>query len=276
MTKHEEILALLNDFDERGYVTVPQIVGNIAVIGLLDPNAPKPVAKTLREGLRSGVLTVVDRGGVNDLTFETHVPILIRKGEGVSKGGRQDRIVRATQVIESPTQLSVYCIESGRWGRAGREWHPTDIPVPIRRAASEGRSQSDVWSFISEYLRSWDLKSRTSALTAVYDALGPQFEKFVGNFEWWKDQVGMIVLINGVVSGIEIFDSHETFHEEGMSLLRDSYVPEALHDQPSLRKLMMPDDVVKALEAFKKELQENKRQVDMVYYKNRLVYANVI
>ncbi len=276
MTKNEELLALLNNFDERGFVTAPQIVGNIAVIGLLDPNAPDPVAKTLREGLRSGVLTVVDRGGVNDLTFETHVPVLIRKGEGLSKGGRQDRIVRATQVIESPTQLSVYCIESGRWGRAGQEWHPTDIPVPIRRVAAENKSQSEVWGFISEYLRSWDIRSKTGALTAVYDALGPQFEKFVGNFEWWVNQVGMIVVINGVVSGVEIFDSHETFHSEGMSLLRDSYVPEALHDQPSMRKLMMPDDVAEALKTFKKELQESKRQVDIVYYSNRLVYANVI
>jgi len=276
MTKHEELLALLNNFDERGFVTAPQIVGNIAVIGLLDPNAPEPVAKTLREGLRSGVLTVVDRGGVGDLTFETHVPVLIRKGEGVSRGGRQDRIVQTSQVIDRPTQLSVYCIESGRWGRAGKEWHPTDIPVPIRRVADEGRSQSEVWSFIREYLQSWDVKSRTSALTAVYDALGPQFEKFVGNFEWWVGQVGMIVLINGVVSGVEIFDSHETFHEEGMSLLRDSYVPEALHDQPSLRKLMMPDDVAECMKTFKKDLQESKRQVDMVYYSNRLVYASVI
>ena len=276
MTKHEELLALLSDFDERGYVTIPQIVGNIAVIGLLDPNALKPVAKTLREGLRSGVLTVVDRGGVSDLTFETHVPVLIRKGEGVSKGGRQDRIVRTTQVIERPTKLAVYCIESGRWGRAGRDWHPTDIPVPIRRAAAEGRSQSEVWGFIKEYLRSWDISSRTSALTAVYDALGPQFEKFVGNFEWWRDQVGMIIVINGVVSGVEVFDSKETFRYEGMSLLRDSYVPEALHDQPSLRKLIMPDDVVEAMKTFKRELQENKRQVDITKYRGRVIYASII
>lgn len=276
MTKHEELLSLLNDFDERNFVTVPQIIGNIAVIGLIDPNAPKPVAKTLREGLRSGILTVVDKGGVNDLTFETHEPVLIRKGEGISKGGRQDRIVQTTQIIERPTQLSVYCIESGRWGRGGQEWRPTDIPVPIRRAASEGRSQYDVWGFIKEYLQSWDVQSRTSALTAVYDALGTQFEKFVGNFEWWVGQVGFVVIINGVASGVEIFDSHETFHDEGMSLLRDSYVPEALHDQPSLRKLMMPGDVAEAMKTFKKELQENKRQVDIAKYRGRVIYANVI
>lgn len=276
MTMHEELLALLNDFDERGYVTPAQIVGNIAVIGLLDPNAPKPVAKTLREGLRSGVLKVVDRGGVNDLRFETNEPILIRKGEGVSKGGRQDRIVQTSQVIETPTQLGVYCIESGRWGQRGQDWNPVDIPVPIRRAAADNKSQSEVWSFIKEYLRSWDISSRTSALTAVYDALGPQFEKFLGNFEWWKDQVGMVVVINKVVSGVEIFDSRETFHSEGMSLLRDSYIPECLHDQPSLRKLMMPDDVVEAMKVFRKELEEGKRRVDITKYRDRIIYANVI
>ncbi|GAH76639.1 unnamed protein product, partial [marine sediment metagenome] len=114
------------------------------------------------------------------------------------------------------------------------------------------------------------------ALSAIYDALGKNFEKFVGNFEWWKNQVGMVVVINGMASGVEIFDSHDTFRFEGMSLLRDSYIPEALYDQPSLRKLMFPKDVLDAFERLMDELRRGKRQVDMVQYGGRLVYANVI
>lgn len=278
MTMHKEMLSLLSDFDERGYVTVPQIVGNIAVIGLLDPNAPEPVAKGLRAAMRSGSMKVAEVEGddYTKLAFETHEPVLLRRGGGIVKGGMQDRIIQASRIVERPIILDVYCIERSRWRGSGKEWGPQDIPVPIRRMAAEGKDQREVWDFIEAYLESWNITSRSEALSAIYDALGKNFEKFVGNFEWWVNQVGFVVVINGIVSGVEIFDSHDTFHDEGMSLLRDSYVPEALHDQPSLRKLMMPDDVAEAMKTFKKELQENKRQVDIAKYRDRIIYANVI
>lgn len=273
---HREMQEILTDFLKRDYVTVPQIVGNIGVIGLIDPNAPEPIAKSLREAMRIGSMRVVDRGGYTDLTFETNEPVLLRRGEGVVKGGKQDRIIQVSQVVERSITLSVYCIEQSRWSGSGKEWEPQDIPVPIRRMAAEGRDQSDVWQFIDEYLRSWNIESGTKALGAIYDALGKDFEKFVGNFEWWQDQVGMVVVINGVASGVEIFDSHDTFRFEGMSLLRDSYIPEALYDQPSRRKLMFPKDVSDAFKKLMHELKEGKRRVDMVQYGGRLVYANVI
>ena len=273
---HKEIYDVLVDFVKRDYVMVPQIVGNIAMIGLIDPNAQAPIAKSLREAIRTGTMKIIDRGGFSDLTFETNEPVLLRRGEGVVKGGMQDRIIQNSRVIERPATLGVYCIESSRWGKSGRDWEPKDIPVPLRRMAAEGRDQRDVWTVIEQYLQSYGVASRTQALSAIYDTLGENFEKFVGNFEWWMNQVGMIVIINGVASGIEIFDSHETFRTEGMSLLRDSYIPQALYDQPSLRKLMLPEDVHSAFEKLMGELQEGERQVDMVRYGDRLVYANVI
>ena len=273
---HKEIHDILTDFAKRDYAMVPQIVGNIAMVGLVDPNAQAPLAKSLREAIRTGAIQVVDRGGYETLSFETREPVLLRRGEGVVKGGKQDRIIQASQVVERPVTLGVYCIESSRWSQSGREWEPKDIPVPLRRMAAEGKDQSDIWTAIREYLKSYGVTSRTQALGAIYDALGQNFEKFVGNFEWWKDQVGFVVVINGIASGIEIFDSHKTFRTEGMSLLRDSYVPEALYDQPSLRKPMVPDDVFKAVRTLRKELLEEKRQVDVLKYKDRVVYANVI
>ena len=273
---HKEILEILTDFVERNYVRPAMIVGNIGVIGLVDPNAPAPLAKSLRESIRAGSMRVLDRGGYTTLTFEPSEPVLLRRGEGVVKGGKQDRIIQSSRVVESPVTLGVYCIESSRWSKSGREWEPKDIPVPLRRMAAEGRDQGDIWTAISEYLKSYGVTSRTQALGAIYDALGRNFEKFVGNFEWWRDQVGMVVVINGVASGVEIFDSHETFRTEGMSLLRDSYVPEALYDQPSLRKPMLPEDAINAFEKLMGELREGKRQVDIAKFRDRVVYANVI
>jgi hypothetical protein len=61
---------------------------------------------------------------------------------------------------------------------------------------------------------------------------------------------------------------------EGMRLLRDSYVPEALRGER--RTPMLPEDVTKALEAFIAEVKQKKRRVEVVPYNGQIVYANAI
>lgn len=269
-----DIITLLSQFKDSNGIKEPQIVGNIAMIGLTDPNAPPPIVKTVPEALRAGILEITDPGSYTNLTFHSNEPVLLRRGQGFIKGGKQDRIIRSSQVFTGRDSLSVYCIESGRWARSGKGWEPKDIPVPLRRVAAENRDQSTMWSMIKQYLQKSGVTTRTDALGAIYDALGKDFEKFVGNFEWWEHQIGMIVIINGVVSGLELFDGWSTFREEGMSMLRDSYVPEAL--ARTARKVLTPEDVEAAYNMFVIDLQSGRRHVDIVTYQNRIIYANVI
>jgi len=255
-------------------VKEPQIVGNIAMVGLCDPNAPEelPVI-SLSEALRSKAITIREAGAYTELEFRPQQPTLLRASEGVIKGGMQDRIVKQSQVLEESRVLDVYCIEQGRWHKEKGDWQNVNLPVPIRRAILEERDQGTIWSMIQDYLQEWKVKTRTEALSAIYDALGHRFEKFVANLEWWRNQVGMIVVINGVASGLEYFGAKQTFQHDGMRLLRESYVPEAMRGD---RVPMLPGDVTKGLSEFFDEIKADKRKVEYVPYQGRIVYASVI
>lgn len=250
-----------------------QIVGNIGMIGLVDKEAPRESSvMSLARAIELRKLEIRESGGYTNLEFSPQEPVLLRASEGVIKGGLQDRIVKRSQVLTEAKVLEVYCIERGRW-HGGKDWTPVNLPVPIRRAVLQGEPQDRIWSMINQYLREWGVSTRTEALGAIYDALGRRFEKFVANFEWWKDQVGMIVLINGVVSGLEYFGAKESFRGDGMRLLRESYVPEAMRQEGVP---MFPGDVAKGLEDFIKEVKGNKRRMEYVPYNGQVAYANII
>ncbi len=269
-TNGAEILSLI----ERTTFCEPQLVGNIAVIGLLNKAAPqKRSVLSLRQALTQQKVEIHDITEYNELTFTPHEPVLLRACEGIIGGGRQDRIVKKSEVITHKKIISVYCIEHGRWRRSRRAWILSDIPLSIRRAVLEEQKQEQVWDLIKHYLKEFGVKSRSEALSAIYRALGTEFERFVANFEPWQRQVGMIVVINGAVSGFEYFGDEVSFCEEGMPLLRDSYVPEALRGE---RKAMLPEDVAQAVTAFLEELKGGARCIDIVPYEEQIVYASVI
>ena len=272
MSKKEgkELLNLINQTE----MMEPQIVGNIAVIGLCDKNAPEErVVTSLREALALKVLEIDDKYSVHEMGFKASRPTLVRASQGILKGGRQDRILKKSVVISGDSRLSVYCIERHRWKGSGQDWIPADMPVPIRRAVVELAGQDTIWHLIREYLGEWGVTDRNQALGVIYSALGSRFEKFVANFEVWSHQVGMIVVINGVVSGLEFFGSKEAFQEDGMHLLRDSYVPEAIRGAP---RPMLPSDVHNAISKFLKEISKGKRRIELVSHKKRIVYASAI
>jgi len=270
MNRENIILELM----KASKIMEPQIVGNIAMIGLVDPTAPdeSEVLSLTRAIMEKKIEIQETDEGYTRLAFSPQEPTLLRSSEGVIKGGKQDRIVKRSRVLTETRILDVYCIERGRWSR-GKDWIPVNLPVPVRRAILEGRDQSTLWEMIHQYLREWGVRTRTQALGAIYDALGKRFEKFVANFEWWKDQVGMIVVINGVVSGLEYFGYKESFRIDGMALLRESYVPEALRGE---KVPMLPGDVSKALTEFEDEVKTGKRRWEVVPYQDRIVYANVV
>ena len=268
---NEDLISLINSYE----YAEPQIVGNVAMIGLLKEGAPAstPVI-SLRKALRQKKIQISEGpGGYTQLSVQAEIPTLVRASEGFTKAGKQDRVAKKSEVIRNPRVLEVYCIEQGRWSRGRKEWEPMNLPVPIRRAIMDEKDQGVVWGLIDQYLQAWKIPSRTAALAAIYDALGPQFEKYVANFEWWENQVGMIVCINGMPSGLELFGAKDLFREDGMILLRESYVPEALRGE---KVPILPGDIPKMLTGFFDELREGKRRTDLIQHNGNIAYATII
>ena len=139
---------------------------------------------TLDEGLKSGEVEVTeagrarglvrprdgspqppglpDRGDqVNTLVLVNHSrrPLLLLAGEIVT-GGKQDRIIAKDRIVPAdadPIDLSVFCIEPGRWtessatlrrvGQVGR-WPASWCSRQVRERAMVDQDQQQVWDSV--------------------------------------------------------------------------------------------------------------------------------
>jgi len=139
---------------------------------------------TLDEGLRSGEVVVSEAGQVQGLVRRRPVPprrdlaqvnrlvlvnnsdrpLLLLAGEIVT-GGKQDRVVGKDRIVpgnSDPVDLSVFCVEPGRWmgtsaqfggiasGNA-RSSYVTQMAQPsVRKEAMASKDQQKVWSEVNE------------------------------------------------------------------------------------------------------------------------------
>ncbi len=135
---------------------------------------------TLDEGLKSGEVEVTeagrahglvrprgeapqpsDRGDeVNTLVLVNHSkrPLLLLAGEVVT-GGKQDRIVAKDRIVPAeadPIDLSVFCIEPGRWTESSPVFGASDksaahsfmVQPEVRERAMVDRDQQQVWDSV--------------------------------------------------------------------------------------------------------------------------------
>ena len=129
---------------------------------------------TLDEGIRSGEVQVVERGNlgsmirhlppgrpydsaqVNQLVLVNNSkrPLILLAGEVVT-GGKQDRVVGKDRIVPAesdPVDLSVFCVEHGRWvGSSGKfDTHASVMAQPsVRKRAMADADQSKVWEAVS-------------------------------------------------------------------------------------------------------------------------------
>ncbi len=144
---------------------------------------------TLDEGLRSGEVVVTEAGSVQGLIRRPHTPAIRNDGAQVNRlvlvnnskrpllllageivtGGKQDRVIGKDRIVPAesdPVDLSVFCVEPGRWvatsenfgasesmygGVAGGKLH---APAPmammaqpsVRAKAMGDKNQNEVWA----------------------------------------------------------------------------------------------------------------------------------
>src|SRR3974377_2459868 len=122
------------------YKVLPPLTrGNLSlfpIVGGTEANTARLL--TLDEGLRSGAVVVTEAGSLQGLirrgTHYPHTsgpevtrlvlvnssdrPLFLLAGEVVT-GGKQDRVIGVDRIVppkSEPVDLSVFCVEPGRWG----------------------------------------------------------------------------------------------------------------------------------------------------------------
>jgi hypothetical protein len=167
--------------------------GNLTVFPVVAPKSyPTGEFLTLDEGLRSGEVVVTEAGNVQGLIRRHPTPAIRHDGAQVNRlvlvnnskrpllllageivtGGKQDRVIGKDRIVPSesdPVDLSVFCVEPGRWvatsdrfgaseamygGVAGGAAHGSPpmamMAQPSVRAKAMGdKNQQEVWDAVT-------------------------------------------------------------------------------------------------------------------------------
>jgi hypothetical protein len=223
------------------------IQGGLAVLWLQpkEPATASPLeVTTLDEARARGTLTVIERAqaSVPELVAEnrgkTHV--LLLAGE-ILVGGKQNRVLREDLLLpprSGPRNISVYCVEQGRWNEGHKEFESrSSVVQPSVRSQVLGLAeQSRIWSGVAIASRQLRASSPTGSYQAVYDK--PEVKAHLDATTRALDArtaptaVGAAVFVGASLAGVDSFHSPALFAREWPKLLR-AYALDAYGGAPS-------------------------------------------
>jgi len=238
---------------------------------------------TLDEGLRSGDVVVTEAGQarglirhrpgeasvirpirgaeVNQLVLVNNAkrPLLLLAGEIVT-GGKQDRVIGKDRIVPAesdPVDLSVFCVEPGRWvaangkndfGNAGGVVHGLVAAPGVRGSAMAAKNQQQVWDNVGKskqamemvvpppaaaevnsttsYARVMDNQEVQKKVDSVAEPVQRNYETVIRQLRD-KNAVGVVVAVNGEIVWADMFASTQLLQKYWPKLVR-SYATEAV------------------------------------------------
>ena len=240
---------------------------------------------TLDDGLRSGDVVVTEAGQArglirrrpNDpiavhpvrdaevnrlvLVNNSKRPLLLLAGEIVT-GGKQDRVIGKDRIVPAesdPVDLSVFCVEPGRWVaasgqadfgyRAGGSVGGVLASPVVRSKAMAAKDQQQVWESVrssqhamaqtveasgaapavestTSYARVMDNKEVQKQVDAVAQPVQRDYESVIHQLRD-KNAVGVVVAVNGETVWADLFASTQLLQKYWPKLVR-SYAADAV------------------------------------------------
>ena len=269
----------------RYKVLPPVAEGNLAIFPVVGAvSHDTTMFLTLDEGLRSGEVVVTEAGEGEALIRRRPVPrprpggaevsrlvlvnnssrpLLLLAGEIIT-GGKQDRVVGKSRIVPAgggPVDLSVFCVEPGRWVAKSDRFSIAGAPMAqpsVRGSALARKSQKDVWSEVREsaaavvgepadgrgafevggisttsYATLMGTEEARKRLDSVVVPLQRSYEKVARELERHR-AIGVVAAINGEIVWADIFASGSLLEKYWPKLVR-SYAAEALTRSPAGR-----------------------------------------
>jgi hypothetical protein len=260
--------------DERGFKVLPPIVrGNLAIFPVLSNQSHETSQFiTLDEGVRTGQVTVTEAGEergivrpgqpippprsgaeVNRLVLYNNSPrpLLLLAGEIVT-GGKQDRVIGSDRIVlpnGGPIDLSVFCVEPGRWvassysfGSMGAQMAQPSVRTPAMAAHNQQQVWANVRTSNAKIAASLPAPEAASiggptsyakvfasppVARAIAQYGGSESEQALLHELRSKNAVGVVVAIDGQVVWADVFASAELLSKYWPKLIH-SYIAEAM------------------------------------------------
>jgi hypothetical protein len=220
---------------------------NLTVYPLQIANGHMPGYVTLDDALAEKQLEVseVSEGGsVPDLHVRNRgkMPVLMVLGEELI-GAKQDRTLNTDVLVPATSELNipVSCVEAGRWSYRSRRFTTSDTTSTSKLRAMQLRhttkslmvgaghraDQRRVWGEVGRSMGAHNAFSATSAMKEIYDQMSDRMKGYTEALSDLGKAHGALVLIDGKVVGVDVFDHPETFGKLWPKLAR-AYALDAL------------------------------------------------
>jgi hypothetical protein len=227
---------------------------------------------TLDEGVRTGAVVITEANQVAPLVRRpgprpqngsaevnrlvlinnSSRPLLLLAGEIVT-GGNQDRVIGADRIVapkSDPVDLSVFCVEPGRWVERSKNFSSMNGQMAqpsVRRPAMDSKDQGEVWANVGASNRAMakaaPAATETVEVTSSYAGVmnsgvvngsidkvaAPIIQDYQHLLRQLKDRkaTGVVVAIGGRIVWADIFASPDLLEAYWSKLVR-SYAAEAL------------------------------------------------
>jgi hypothetical protein len=229
---------------------------------------------TLDEGVRSGEVIITESGSIRPmvrghrpttypsdgarvnqlmLVNNSKRPLLLLAGEIVT-GGKQDRVIGKDRIVPAesdPVDLSVFCVEPGRWVETSSKFsymYGAMAAPKVRGKAMADKDQAKVWSEVRNSQEAYtaaapaavrsQLGNTTSYARVMQNAevqkkvdsvAAPMESSYRSIIRQLKDQnaVGVVVAVNGEIVWADVFASTELLQKYWPKLVR-SYAADAV------------------------------------------------
>lgn len=261
------------------HVLAPITHGNLAIFPVVGGHQYDTGSLlTLDEGIHSGAVVVTETGAlqglvrrgvpmrhredaeVNRLVLVNNSdrPLLLLAGEVVT-GGKQDRVIGADRLVPAnsgPIDLSVFCVEPGRWVAQSEHFGSMKSLMAqpsVRLPAMAAGNQQQVWDQVAaardaavalvpraapvggpttSYARTMqapDVQKGIDTVAGDYEGILKELRKV--------DAKGVVVAINGKITWADVFASDALLQKYWQKLIR-SYAAEAM---TNVKQNSLPD-----------------------------------
>ncbi|MCY3884457.1 MAG: hypothetical protein OXG24_06010 [Gammaproteobacteria bacterium] len=207
---------------------------------------------TLEKGLETTTVEIEELDGgarVSDILLRnlSDSPVLLIEGEELL-GAMQNRILNVSVLVSPLTKqvIPVSCVEAGRWNHQesdpskqkfstanrmhyarGRALESRAVSLNLQASREYRSDQSKIWQDIDEKSARLNVHSESSAADAMYVSKSTKIDKFVNSFKHLPSQVGSVFLVDGKVSGLDLY-SNESIHTQMLPRLIRSYALDAI------------------------------------------------
>lgn len=225
--------------------------GRLTLIAVLAPEAASdgPQPYLLYQQAQDLGLISIEEVGAAGVVGELQVanrgaqPVLLVEGE-VLLGMKQTRVLNVTILVPAQTvlQVPVSCVESGRWhavseeatGKAAVHLAPSvraaktvTVARSMRSTRGFASDQGEVWAGVNRILEGHRAYAPSRSYADLHVEPAPATGDIARSVEPARDQVGVLLLVGGQVSCVDVFESPQVLRALWSGLLT-SYQAEDL------------------------------------------------